>query len=58
MACACRHLRITQRAGHPRDVVAQLPHLQEQLDEIMRDTALMGSTVTGIVERMRARARE
>jgi len=38
--------------------VAQLPHLQEQLDEIMRDTALMGSTVTGIVERMRARARE
>lgn len=45
-------------APDPRDVVAQLPDLQEQLDEIMRDTAQMGSTVTGIVERMRARAQE
>lgn len=45
-------------APDPREVVAQLPDLQEQLDEIMRDTAQMGSTVTGIVERMRARAQE
>jgi YbaB/EbfC DNA-binding family len=45
-------------APEPRDVVAALPGLQEQLDEIMRDTAQMGSTVTGIVERMRARAQE
>lgn len=45
-------------AADPRDVVAQLPTLQEQLDEIMRDTAQMGTTVTGIVERMRARAQD
>lgn len=45
-------------APDPRDVVAVLPDLQEQLDEIMRDTAQMGSTVTGIVEWMRARAQE
>ncbi len=43
-------------APDPREMASQLPDLQEQLDEIMRDTAQMGSTVTGIVERMRARA--
>jgi hypothetical protein len=45
-------------APDPREVVADLPDLQAQLDEIMRDTAQMGSTVSGIVERMRARAQE
>lgn len=45
-------------APDPSEVVAELPDLAEQLDEIMRDTAQMSGTVTGIVERIRARAQE
>jgi DNA-binding protein YbaB len=45
-------------APDPHEVVAGLPDLQVQLDEIMRETALMGSTVTGIVDRMRARVED
>ncbi len=45
-------------APDPREMMEQLPDLREQIDDIMRDTAEMRSTVTGIVERMRARAEE
>jgi hypothetical protein len=45
-------------APDPREVVAQLPELSVQLDEIMRETASMGSTVAGIMDRMRARAQD